>query len=265
MKLNPVRIIVASVAFLLFVLVFWLWQFNTQSQISEDSDHHHSVYPANEHTDGGDVTPTDGNEIVRQFTTRQSDGGYAEYTYYADGRVVTHVVNRCFFCHGSGICGACHGAGGTYNSYTQYRYTCTACFGKGQCSYCSGTGTQETTVVGNGDGPMMLNTNDGMGPRIAYPDSGDDDLDHHSDISSSDYSGSGSTGVSVVRTTKGYHYRGGSPSYTIEIVKNQSDVYARLSGETSLYTIYDHRDKLEDGRVTSKYIYIEGFGYCYFD
>lgn len=109
---------------------------------------------------------SNGNEIVRQWTTPGPFNGTTEYTQYANGTLVSKTRNQCIHCHGSAVCGVCFGRGGTYNSYTQLYYPCGSCLQSGRCKYCNGTGYQEmvSKIDGNGNGYASANNN--MSPVI---------------------------------------------------------------------------------------------------
>ncbi|MDE7153207.1 MAG: hypothetical protein K2O00_02030 [Muribaculaceae bacterium] len=93
-----------------------------------------------------------GKHLVKSWRTELSTGGYVDYEQYSDGSMKARTVTPCMFCHSSGVCGICHGTGGTYNAYTQIYYPCTGCLQSGRCKPCQGTGIHEMVTWVSGDG-----------------------------------------------------------------------------------------------------------------
>lgn len=115
-------------------------------------------------------------------------GGYADYVQQTDGSLTITQVQPCMFCHGTKVCPACGGTGGTYGrAYGGMYYPCKMCLQTGQCSSCKGEGSITTISVTDASGNTSMTSSSGYsavggsggtivtspnGKRTAYPSGG---------------------------------------------------------------------------------------------
>lgn len=82
-------------------------------------------------------------------------GGFRQNTRQADGSIISITSTPCLWCHGTKVCGICHGLGGTYGrAYGGMWYPCKSCAGSKVCQNCHGQGysTFTSTVYPDGSG-----------------------------------------------------------------------------------------------------------------
>ena len=89
-------------------------------------------------------------------------GGYQDFRQHSDGSLTTTEVKPCMFCHGTKICPACNGAGGTYGrAYGGMYYPCKMCLQTGQCSSCKGEGSVTTISITDASGNTHIQSSNG--------------------------------------------------------------------------------------------------------
>lgn len=89
-------------------------------------------------------------------------GGYADYIQHEDGSLTVTQVQPCMFCHGTKICPACGGAGGTYGrAYGGMYYPCQMCLQTGKCSSCKGEGSVTTISITDAAGNTHMTSSNG--------------------------------------------------------------------------------------------------------
>ncbi len=99
-------------------------------------------------------------EVVNSWRQNLPNGGYSDYTQYADGSMSTITVSPCIICHGSKICNVCFGAGGRAG-YGGIWYGCPSCAGTCVCQYCRGEGVVRTSTFVDGSGSGYSNSTNG--------------------------------------------------------------------------------------------------------
>ncbi len=107
------------------------------------------------------------------------DGSWQERVVNADGTVSSVIHSKCYSCKASGVCSACHGAGGRMvGMYRPYYTVCMLCEGGGKCKYCGGTGESlmyttfdPSSSTAHGTNPYTGKTYDATPSR--YDDSSD--------------------------------------------------------------------------------------------
>lgn len=128
---------------------FYAWGSGGNGNNNNNSNNNNSNNNRNNNTNKNN---NGGKHVTRQWRTDLGNGGYVDYEQYSDGSMKSRTVTPCMFCHSTGICGICNGAGGTYNAYTQIYYPCTGCLQSGRCKNCQGTGIHEVVAWVSADG-----------------------------------------------------------------------------------------------------------------
>lgn len=107
---------------------------------------------SNQSNNGYSTTYQPGNNSWRE---ELPGGGFRQNTRQADGSIISITSTPCLWCHGTKVCGICHGLGGTYGrAYGGMWYPCKSCAGSKVCQNCHGQGysTFTSTVYPDGSG-----------------------------------------------------------------------------------------------------------------
>lgn len=107
-------------------------------------------------------TSNNNNNNKKNFRTDLGNGNYTDYTWGDDGKLYATSHMQCLWCHGTKVCGICHGNGGIYGrAYGGTWYPCKSCLGNGVCSNCKGQGYIVSVSVTNPDGSGNLVSSNG--------------------------------------------------------------------------------------------------------